>query len=282
MYTQFNASLQTLVSSKWTFHQKPEFKTQKEFDKLSSNEKKGCVLLLFQSAEVKSFRGGFINYGYLELSPEQSTKTKVDYDFNSLFHTLTFIDGANAAFILYKLYLPEIEPGLQSLHYALHITQAYFRRRLNDEKVFLHEFIKDPSTVGQRLKDKMLLILEDDLNPKFTAEDLQKSYPYLLKVVKKKDLEAIILSGDPAYAYFLSAPQISSFTSAPTSSNVPSMSTNLAPGRTSISVLHVFMDIQTGDMLAEYQLSPNFFLNPEQSQVLTQKILEKITASFEK
>lgn len=282
MYTQFNALLQNMVSSKWTFHQKPEFKTPQEFDALSADEKKGCVLMLFQSAEAKSFRGGFANYGRLELSPELSTKTKVDHDFSSLFHTLTFIDAAHTASILYTLYLPEIEPGLQSLHYALHTTQAYFRRRLNDEKVYLYEFIKDPSTTSQRLKDKTLLVLEGDLNPKFTLEELQKNYPYPIKVVKKKDLEAIILSGDPAYAYYLSAPQISSYTSAPSSSNVSSMSTNLGPGRTTISVLHIFMDIQTGDMLAEYQLGSSLFQGPEQSLVLTQKILEKITESFEK
>lgn len=272
LYDQFNARLKQQITSVWKLHKDVVFKTSAEFWEMPLKERKEYVVLSYQSASTGSSFGGFIYDGYLDMSPKYEAKEKEGPNFAYLFQNLFISEGQGISKTLFLFPLPELNLGPRSLHFSLYTTQAYFKRRLNNEKVYTDDLISDAEATVQAapLKEKTLLINADEIASSFTLVDIKKIYPYKVEVVSREEIEKRIEAEDAGYAYYMVQPQV-----------VSQRSSNLTLGGMSYArYLHLFVDIQSGDLLAEYMVKPNSFVSNESLQKLTEKTLGKLLDSF--
>lgn len=274
LFEQFNAQIKQAFQSYWKMHKEIVYKTYPEYAKMSKEEQEEYVVLTFESYLALTPTGAFRNYRYLVLVPERFGK-KRKKPFVDLYHSFSIQDPKFSFPPLFLIYLPEPEPGIQSLHFSLNASQQFMQRYLNKEDVKMNDLIPDDkaSTEGLRLKEKTLLINAEDIDSSLTLDEIKQIYPYNVQIVNKEEIAKRIASRDSSFAYFMVQTQL------------------LLPVTISASVLnnrgadfgrflHLIVDIQSGDLLAEHKVKYHSYLEQDKLRKMTDENLKELVGSF--
>lgn len=242
-YDAFNAMVKEVVAKRWTMHPEVEYKTWEAFKKMSTKKREQYGVLYFMSKRASHSSAGYVGAGYTILTDDMEEEEITKHDFTSLFQTCT-IDKAEDVPVdklkfnatpVYTLSLPELYPSALSVTFAITSINTYFEHRLAGGKFNRKTFAKEVAANSVRLKEKTLLILDDWKDKDLSLSRIKAIYPYPVRVVDAKELEAAVNSKDAQYAWLVVLPVV-----------------NSGSRTNSVIFVHYFIDNADGDVLSMY------------------------------
>ena len=147
------------------------------------------------------------------------------------------------------------------------------------------------TTEGLRLKEKTLLINAEDIDSSLTLDEIKQIYPYNVQIVNKEEIAKRIASRDSSFVYYMVQTQLLLPVSL-------SRNNGIAFGKTSDEFfqehrnrvdnssvafgrfLHLIVDIQSGDLLAEHKVKYHSYLEQDKLRKMTDENLKELVGSF--
>lgn len=102
---------------------------------------------------------------------------------------------------LVSVFLPSVYPSLSGAVYGVQQIQYLLRYLAADGENKMSKMPKQIEANNPELKDKILLIDQNDVDPKVTAEELAEVYPYPVQLVDPSVIREAILARDASFAY---------------------------------------------------------------------------------
>lgn len=198
----YNQNILAVVNENWTFSQKVEFKKWSEIESKVKKAKKGSFAFLRYSKYDYSMKWSMFEDGW------KFDYQRIDrYTESSMTTSRLEIWLAGDRMPVHQTILPNIFPRPGELTFGVLEMQNTLEAALKgkDRKAAMNTL----KAQNAKLKDKVLLLDETQLEEGMTEAEIRKYYPYEFKVVSYEEIEAAILSKDDQYAYVLLLPIMS-------------------------------------------------------------------------
>ena len=256
LYVSFNEALKEAISKRWTVHPSATYKTFSEFVKMDEKTLGEYIVMSF----VTKISYRLQKYLYLNPLEEKPGKAKQDinqfYDFFPLISFSRAEDFASPFKSVYERKMPEACPGALSLFFTLQLINNHVLETAKLEKKITKKDEKIAvKSNHEALKDKTLYIGEDWKSTDFSISQIKEIYPYAVEVVNQNVLVDKIRSNEGNIAVHFAWPEVG-FSSSGAGSSMTS----------TVSFIHVIVDIGSGNILAVSKESHIGRLNDKQLQ----------------
>jgi hypothetical protein len=107
---------------------------------------------------------------------------------------------------IYYIGMPDAFPTKADLVYGITAIEFYFNYRESHQKISKNEYEEMVEQYQPRLKNRTLLLRQDELDEKLTPEEIKTAYPFAYKTVTTDEMDQYVVNADSNYAYAVIAP----------------------------------------------------------------------------
>ncbi|WP_421889076.1 hypothetical protein [Marinoscillum sp.] len=199
-----NFALRYALENHWDFSDRVEFHPEATaFDLIEKNPDEYVLVSFGQYLEYE--RIGLVNgsdghpAGW-SASPNGELAYNPTTKYTVLSKEITTLEISDTK-PLVSVFLPSVYPSLPGAVYGVQQIQYLLNYLAADEANKMSKLPKQIEENNLDLKDKVLLIDQNDVDPKVAAEELAEVYPYPVELVDPSVIREAILTRDARYAY---------------------------------------------------------------------------------
>jgi len=190
----YNREMKEVVEKFWTFSATDiQYKSLKEVDELKD---KTQYAIIYCTSGVNSVQS---KHQDLEWAPKGD---KIEGDGI----TLMAVGLAEGKKPICYVTMPDAFPTKADMVYGISSTNFMFNYKLLHVKARDVSGDKEPMVQNQlRLKNRTLLIRQDQIDSKLKPEDIKAAYPYSYRIVTADEMDQYVINADSNYAYTIIA-----------------------------------------------------------------------------
>ncbi len=175
---EFNENFKNVVTKYWKMNSKIEFINEIEVAELLKTQPKKYVLLrcptFVQVGNPSDYK--YTKHSNFEFCIEKTKSYRATY---LEYQLLNEVDGRGFTdHPIYQFNFANVNPNLSDFILGVTFLQSYFNKRLGSKKSEL---------AANNLKDKILVLRKEDIDPKLKIEDIAKYYPYKFELVSNEE-----------------------------------------------------------------------------------------------
>jgi hypothetical protein len=217
----YNATLKTVVEKFWPYNKEGvQYKTIGEIEKLANSKTKDYAILTCLSTRPRATSGGYKNYEGLYWVKDIKDEFE-DQDLDMMFTTMVInvIEDFGRTPVYY-VPLYDVFPTKASLVFGMKTMTSYFDMRIRTKKEGgkmrdeREKFEQDLAAKASLIPQKTLLVRREWIDEDLNEQNLKTVYPYPYKFVTREEMDEIVMSEDPAYAYAAVLPYVMSTSNA--------------------------------------------------------------------
>lgn len=211
---KYNANIRSVVEKFWSYNTTGiQYKTLQEIKELAKTKTKDFAVLMCVSSKASQTRAGNVNYE--GISWAKDIKEDFEDRDDDMFTTMavnTIEDFGGAP--VYFLPLFDVFPTQASLVYGVKGIEGYFDFRIRNKKYgekakdIREQAKKEMAVRAPHIAEKILLIRKEWLDKDLTESNFGKYYPYPFKVCDRDEMDRVVMSQDPKYAYAVEMPYV--------------------------------------------------------------------------
>ncbi len=202
----YNKEMKEVVEKFWTFSSNEiVYKTWQEVDKMKPSWMKYAVIYCTTASTLYEISDGFKNAKGLTWTPSGDKMTS-----NGITVFAVSLPEKNRC--IWFQDMPDIFPTKSDLVYGITSTNYYFNYRMmpSHQKGGLSE-MEDMIAENQPiLKNRTLLLRQDNLDSKLTPDKIANAYPFKYRTVTSDEMDQYVVNADSNYAYAIIIPTFSS------------------------------------------------------------------------
>jgi len=199
-----NLALKNVIDSFWHFTHEVKFLPLKKAKELMKQEKEKYTLL--QYGEIYGNETLHERSNISEHKPKMRGWIKKGESFEYNYYCRQYLENVRVSSIelhaprkIFEVYLPVVHPSEADLMNAINHIQHSLAYLVTSPENTISKYQRESYTRADELQKLTLLIDQDQLRSNNVTE-LQKAYPYPVKVLTHKEIEKILKLKDSAYA----------------------------------------------------------------------------------
>jgi len=197
-----NYALKTAVEKYWKFNPAVKFLPLSEAKKLLKNKPKEYALLSFSKYTDYAHHTAGAGWSQASSNYHTSSQFPPDLRYNS---GTRYTVAANEIMCLnidmpstiYAINLPNLYVSLSDAVYGVKQIDYIFNRLIEDDNLRFGLILKECN--GNILKNKTLLLCNDDLDKELDEEKIKNIYPYKFRIVTIDEIDRAIIDQDSDY-----------------------------------------------------------------------------------
>jgi hypothetical protein len=202
----FNADVKPVFEALWTIHKSIEFKTWSEISEIPKSEKSDYVIVTFmryQSSEQASSTETFEDVSRIDFDNSiigGLQKTSDDLSDTREYTVMKFgqlqsIKLSSQAWVI----MGHLVPTSVDLAFGIGYIEWYLKSQ--QAGASLNEMMRESKVTCKEIPNLTLLVNEQDAKDVKIMGDASSKYPYRFQILPIEEIEEIILSKTPGYAY---------------------------------------------------------------------------------